>query len=214
MKYKYYKLIFALLTLMMLVSCGSTPGSPGSDSGKTGVIIDATIVPKAGGSAGLAGFNVDSLQDVCPDGTLEPFFDQTATVTINVRLLTPDSTVPVGKLYIEKYTVEFRRSDDSTGAPPILQDTRFQTITILPPSGTGLTTVIQDVMMIDIPRKIQYDTDMLSGAYSSAIGNTAPAILNNYTAIYTFEGQNDFGEHFTFQTHMGFSIGDFNNCGG
>ena len=40
---------------------------------------------------------------------------------------------------------------------------------------------------------------MLSGRYSSW-----PAYLNNYTAIFTFEGQNEFGENFKIKAQMDF----------
>ena len=210
MKNKYLRGILTIVALVILAGCGSTPGSPGS-SGDTGVMLSATIAPKAAGS--LSTGNVDAIIHLCsagPPPVYETLADQLATVTINAQLLSPDSTVPVGNIYIDKYTVEFKRSDDSVGAPPILTDTRYQQIFIKAPTGTGTTTVTQDIIFIDVPRKVQYATDILNSAYSS-INNTT---INNYTAIFTFEGQNDFGEHFSFQTHLGFSIGDYDTCGG
>ena len=50
-------------------------------------------------------------------------------------------------------------------------------------------------------------SDMLSGIYSSST-----CFLNNYTAVYKFEGKNDFGEKFSFEVQADFQIGNFNNC--
>jgi hypothetical protein len=104
--------------------------------------------------------------------------------------------------------VEFRRSTDSIGAPPIESDTRYKTIIITPPAtGIVANTVEDTVILVDLKRKEQYSTDMLSGMYTSG-----SAYLNNYTATYTFEGKNQFGDSFSFKAQVDFQIGNFNNC--
>jgi hypothetical protein len=155
-------------------------------------------------------YSVDAFQDICDPGPPpepEIFTDHQATVTFNARLLNPDTTFQIGKLFVEKYTVEFRRSDDSIGAPPIVRDTRFQTIEIPAPVGTGTVTVTASIVLVDLIRKFQYEDDVLSGRY-----DFWPAYINNYTAIFTFEGQNEYGEDFTVKAQMDFQIGNFDYC--
>jgi len=211
MKRNYFLLFagyFSLLAILLAGCGGGGPGSPGSSgSENTGVALSATVV---GSYQGAATNSVDAFPDQCgtpPATTPEFFADHQATVTFTARLLNPGSDFQAGKLYIEKYTVEFRRSSDSIGAPPIESDTRYQTIEIPAPIGAGEVTVTTDIILVDILRKDQYRGDMLSGRYSSG-----SAYINNYTAIYTFYGQNEFGENFKVQTQMNFQIGNFNNC--
>jgi hypothetical protein len=74
--------------------------------------------------------------------------------------------------------------------------------------GIGISTVtVSGLTLVDLVRKLQYQDDVLSGRYSSA-----PAYINNYTAVYTFYGKNDFGENFTIKATMNFQIGDFDYC--
>ncbi len=105
---------------------------------------------------------------VGPPATYEVFTDHAAKVTISSRLLNPTSTFQPGTLYIEKYTVEFRRSTDSIGAPPIESDTRYKSIIITPPSGAGTNTLEDTLILVDLIRKDKYATDMLSGMYTPA----------------------------------------------
>jgi hypothetical protein len=211
MKRRCYLLftVCCLLFTVFLWGCGSGPGSPGSQgTGDTGVMLDATIIPTYKGANTSS---VDAFQDICsagPPPVYEVFTDHSATVTINARLLNPNTTFQPGTLYIEKYTVEFRRSADSIGAPPIQSDTRYNSIIITPPTGTGVTTVTDTIILVDLIRKDKYATDMLSGMYTSA----GSAYLNNYTATYTFYGKNQFGDSFSFTAQVDFQIGDFDNC--
>jgi hypothetical protein len=211
MKRNYFLLFsgYCLLLAIILVGCGGGgPGSPGSSgSENTGVMVDASVV---GSYNGVATNSVDAFPDQCgtpPATTPEFFADHQATVTFTARLLNPDATFQAGKLYIEKYTVELRRSTDSLGAPPIESDTRYNTIEIPAPIGASEVTVTTNIILVDLLRKDQYAVDMLSGRYSSG-----QAYLNNYTAIFTFYGQNQFGENFKIKTQMDFQIGNFNNC--
>ncbi len=192
---------FGLLMLLALSACGgggNGVGTPGS-TGDTGVVISATIVPTYNGKDT---YSVDAYQQICTAGppvVYEYFADHGATVTITTSLIDPLTTSP-GILYVEKYTVAFVRSTDSIGAPPILSDTRFDVISIVP-SGTTTASVI----LVDLIRKNKYRTDIDSGLYTSNI-------LNNYTAIYTFEGHNQYGTAFSFQVQTPFQIGSFNYC--
>lgn len=199
---------YSLLVTIFLWGCGGGPGSPGSSGTEgTGVIIDATVVPTY---LGKDTYSVDVVQQICDPGPppkYEDFADHGARLIVSARLANPNTTFRVGTLYVERYTVEYRRSDDSIGAPPIESDTRYHTIVITPPTGNGVSTVETTVILVDLKRKEKYLNDILSGQYT-------PGILNNYTAIYTFYGKNEFGTGFSFKTQVDFQIGSFDNCGG
>jgi hypothetical protein len=212
MKRSYF-LLFTVCLLFFTVflwGCGDGPGSPGTQGTEdTGVILEATVVPTYNGTDT---YSVDAFQQICsagPPAVYEDIADHSARVTISSRLLNPTSTFQAGTLYIDKYTVEFRRSTDSIGAPPIESDTRYKSIIITPPSGSGTNTLEDTLIFVDLKRKEQYSTDMLSGMYTSGSG-----YLNNYTATFTFYGQNQFGDSFSFTTQTDFQIGNFDNCGG
>jgi hypothetical protein len=206
-------LLFTICFLILsglFYGCGGGPGVPGSHGTEdTGVILEATLEPAY---LGKNTSSVDAIQDLCdagPPQKFEVFTDHTAAVIIRVRLVNPNATFQPGNLYIEKYTVEYRRSSDSIGAPPIQSDTRFKTIVLDPLTGTAVNVLSDTVTFVDLLRKDQYRADVMSGRYSSG-----SAFLNNYTAIYTFEGKNEFGSRFSFKAQTDFQIGDFNNCGG
>jgi hypothetical protein len=200
--------VYCLLSTVLLLGCGGGAGSPGSKGTEdTGVEVDATVTPLY---LNENTYSVDIVRDVCDPGPppeIETFTDHSATLTMTARLINPNTTFQVGTLYVEKYTVQFRRSSDSIGAPPIQSDTRYETIVIPAPVGTGVTTVEDTVILVDLIRKDQYKTDVTSGQYNSGM-----AYLNNYTALYTFEGKNEYGEKFTFKAQTDFQIGWFDYC--
>jgi len=154
--------------------------------------------------------SVDAFQSVCDEGPprdYEDFTDHNATLTVTARLINPNTTFPAGDLYIEKYTVEFKRSGDSIGAPPIESDTRYKTIVIPAPTGTNVSTVEDTVVLVDLIRKDRYEEDVTSGRFTYA-----SAYLNNYTAVFKFEGENAYGKYFSFKAQTDFQIGSFDNC--
>ena len=201
--------IFVISSIFFYGCGGGGPGSPGSDgSGNTGVILDASIQPTYNGEDTDS---VDSFQNVCDDGpppVYEYFANHGAQFVILARLANPDTTFQPGNLYIEKYTIKYFRSADSIGAPPIETDVRYVTMKITPlQTGTGTSVDIYSGVLVDLVRKDKYSSDMLSGSYSSSL-----AYINNYTAVYKFEGKNDFGEKFTIEAQTDFQIGNFINC--
>jgi len=208
MKRTAYILIGAwclLLPLMFMGCGGSGSGSPGSKGTEdTGVIVDAIIIPTyLGGNTN----SVDAFRGIC-DEDPEPFTTHSALVEFTARLINPAPTIQPGNLYIEKYTIRYYRNSDSIGAPPIETDTRFKTIVITPPlEGTGTTAVSDTIFFVDLVRKDQYAEDMLSGQYDSSM-----AYINNYTAIITFQGKNEYGEDFKIEAQTDFEIGNFDNC--
>jgi hypothetical protein len=197
--------IFSILLLITLLGCGSEgPGSPGSDGTEnTGLIVDAYVTPTYLDNNTNS---VDAFQDFCGD-EYEVFQNHAANVTISARFVNPSATYAPGNLYIEKYTVQYRRSADSIGAPPIETYIGYQTIVIPQPSAQGSMEVTQTLVFVDLLRKDQYAQDMWSGQYSSGL-----SYINNYTATYILEGKNELGEEFKIKANAEFQIGNFNNC--
>lgn len=202
-------LLYISILSVILYGCGGGAGSPGSQGTEdTGVIVDATV---SGLYLDDSTNSIDVFQDICEPGpppTYEAFTDHEAAVTFTASLINPSPTIKPGTLYIDKYTVEYKRSNDSLGAPPIEMDTRYDTIVITPPlSGTGITSITATVTLIDLVRKERYNDDVLSGRYDYHL-----AYINNYTAIYTFYGKNEYGEKFTAKAQLNFQIGWFDYC--
>ena len=211
MKQRYYSLFFIFLFFLSQVSCGKQPGQPGS-TGDTGLILTATLTPFYNA---VDTDSVDVQQDVCSPGpppVLEIFTDHQAIATFNATLERPDLTVLPGTLYIQQYTIDYYRSSDSVGAPPITSDSLYTTIVIPSPAigSTTPTTVTATLLLVDLTRKAQYLSDMQSGQYTAALGNSD--LINNYTAVYTFYGVNDFGDSFSIQATTNFQIGLFDYC--
>jgi hypothetical protein len=202
MKKSYFWLfaICPVLIVLILWACGGGPGSPGScGTEDTGVMVDAQITE---GSR-----NVDAWPDEISTGVYCGLKDSTVTLSLNLWLLNPNTDIKPGVLYIEKYTIEYRRSEDSIGAPPIETFTEYKTIPLVPPTGEDLVTYgYSGIMLLDLKRKFQYEEDIASGQY-------APGDLNNYTAVYTFEGKNSYGSEFCFKMEFNFEIGDYAKCG-
>lgn len=202
----------AALGLTLLWGCGgggSGPGSPGSTgSDDTGIEVTATVT---GSYLDQDTFSVDVVRTTDCDGDPttndpEPFTTHGTTFTINARLLNQNST-NARPLVIESYTVEYRRAQDSIGSPPIETATYFDTISIPVPTGANVSSVETSGILVDLVRKDAYLTNVLSGQFTSSA-----ALINNYTAIFKFSGQNDLGETFTFQASMPFEIGNFDYC--
>lgn len=212
MKKRFFLLFLLYISVLsvILYGCGGGAGAPGSKGTEdTNVILDAQVVGLyLGGNTN----DVDTFWSICDEGpppVYEAYTAHQAEVTFTASLINPNPTIKPGTLYIDKYTIEYKRSNDSLGAPPIEKATLFKSITIAPPlAGTGTTTVQTSIFLVDIPRKEQYSDDVMSGRYSYH-----PYYLNNYTAIYTFYGKNDYGESFSIKAQMDFVIGSFDYCG-
>lgn len=209
MKSKYILGALLFITLVLSGCGGGGAGSPGScDTEKTGVILDVSITPYYQKTDNLTS-SVDVVQNICTSGTLEYpeyFADHSAIVNINARLINPNHPFEIGTLYIQKYTIKFVRSTDSIGAPPIESDTRYQTIVVTPPSsGTGSTNIKASAVLVDLIRKEKYLKDILSGQYNSNLPH-------NFTAVFTFEGKNQYDKSFCAVATTNFQIGSFDYC--
>lgn len=221
---------FAMIIMLLSVwGCGGggagAPGSTGSDN--TGVMLETQVRPYyiTGGWTisntetsstityeGNFTNAVDVTQVDCdplPDVTeLEPMAAHSAILVINAKLLNPSSPFKPGNLFITEYKVDYFRSTDSLTAPPIESDRRFVSITVGTPAGSGNWYSASSVVLMDLIRKDRYVEMILSGMYTSRSG-----FLNNYTAEYTFYGQDSNGKSFSFKTRTDFTMGAYNNCG-
>lgn len=207
-------LLALLFIIGLLTSCGGGgAGAPGScNSENTGVILDVSISPFYQNIDNLTS-SVDIIQNICISGTPpdiidydEYFADHSSLININARLINPNPSIQPGTLYIEKYTIKFVRSTDSIGAPPIESDTRYQTIVVTPPlSGTGTTNTKASGAFVDLIRKEKYLKDIQGGQYNSNLPH-------NFTAIFTFEGKNQYDKSFCAVATTNFQIGSFDYC--
>jgi hypothetical protein len=203
-------LLYISILSVILYGCGGGAGGPGtSGTEETGVVLD--VQTPVGLYLDENTNSVDVFQQICDEGPppeYEQFTDHEATVAFNTSLINPNPTIKPGTLYVEKYTIEYKRSNDSLGAPPIEKDTRYETIVIpVPLTGNGTSGTNATLILIDLVRKEKYYDDVLSGRYDYHL-----AYINNYTAIYTFYGQNEYGENFTAKAQMNFQIGSFDYC--
>lgn len=215
MKRSSFLTLFALLLIAgFLTSCGGGgAGAPGScNTEKTGVILDISISPYYQKPDYLT-YSVDIIRNICvtPEGVEydEYFADHSANIGISARLINPTPSIQPGTLYIEKYTIEYIRANDSIGAPPIEFDTKITLgeIVINPPeSGTGSTKTIVEGPLVDLKRKNKYLEDIRSDRFDTNIPH-------KYTAIYRFEGKNQYGKDFCAVATTNFQIGSFDYCG-
>lgn len=218
-----------LMLLLILSGCGGggsgAPGSSGSDN--TGVMLETEVRPyyiiggwtisntETASTISLTGnFTnaVDVTQADCdplPDVIeFEPMAAHSAVLVINAKLLNPSSTFKPGNLFITEYKVDYFRSTDSLTAPPIESDRRFVSITVETPSGSGNWYSASSVVLVDLIRKDRYVEMINSGMYTSRSG-----FLNNYTAEYTFYGQDNNAKSFSFKARVDFTMGAYDNCG-
>ena len=191
--------ILHVITTAMLVFLFSMAGCGDSSSG---VSVTATIVPTYHGTDTSS---VDAVQDVCPSGSPEYFADHAANATITASILNP-TIHPSVTVYIDGYTIDYVSSADSLNAPPIQRYVGNETFSFIV-SGNVVSQASATVEFVDLIRKIQYIQALESGQYHSSAD-----YLNNYEAIYTFEGHTDSGSNFTVSATAPFEIGDYDNC--
>jgi hypothetical protein len=190
--------------LMLAGACG------GGMKDSPGVVVSAVITPTYN-DANI--YSVDVVQSSCQDLSNasiiedEYYADHGATVSISASLINPSNTVNQMTVTIDRYTITYQRSPDSSDAPPIQSDTREKTLTFTI-IGEDTTTADFSTTFFDLIRKERYYDDVVSGEYSA--GKTF--LNNNYTATYTFSGHAENGVPFSFTSQTDFQIGSFNNC--
>jgi hypothetical protein len=183
-----------------------TGGCGGIGKDSPGVTVSATITPTYNG---IITASVDAGQNICTSTSSaqtqpEYFADHMATASLSARLINQNSIVKQMTVTLDNYTIDYRSSADSPGAPPIQSDTREKTISFVVSAETTSTDF--PVEFVDLIRKNQYLSDVTGGTLTGQVP------LNNYTATFTFHGHSENGVSITFSAQTDFQVGDFNMC--
>jgi hypothetical protein len=216
------RMVSLLVVVLLLAGCGggSLTGneSTGSYCANIGglTVCCTQIRPFYLGTADAPNYttNVDAnpISDCDPtqEGAQpEPFADHGAIAFFTIRPLNPDAFIPPNtSIVFERYTIDYRASTDSIGAPPIERFEGYMSLTVPAPVSGGLARdVATSIVFVDLPRKYKYYNDIVSGRYSS-LGS----MINNYTATVTFYGRTDTGSRFSVVGNVYFSMGAYNYC--
>ncbi len=205
--------VFALAVMLVtgaIISCGGSTGAPGSTgTDQIPAIISAVVFPGSGVAAapGSCGNTIDCIA-VIPDcdgktetRDPEPFRNHMAELSITAAPASPD--IKNETIYLEKYTIEFFPQDP--GSPPVDSFVGvFQTL----PVSVDNSVYRVPVILVDIARKIKFESDLNSGMYKS------PTSYPMYNARYTFSGKDQRGHAFSFVSQTSFFMGDYNGCTG
>ncbi|MFI5296226.1 MAG: hypothetical protein ACHQ0Y_14530 [Thermodesulfovibrionales bacterium] len=204
----------SILFVLLLSSCGGgSAGNPGTQiGGGSWGVITASIAPGVDSSSSSSsstttlaarGRDVDIFQTAnCSTSPTtpvpEPFTDHDSIVTLTLSAANPKE--PVQNYIVEGYRIDY--TTETPGAPPIASFTSGSQSMILE-QDKSLT---QQVVMVDISRKLKLAQDLTSGQYQPA------ATYPTYTAIYTFYGHDIYGNAFQTVVQTNFEVGDFNYC--
>lgn len=205
-------LVSSLLLLFVVVannSCGGSVGQPGSTGTESiPAIISASVFPGTGVAAmtGSCGHTVDCIATI-PDcdgkaDTVDPEIlrDHMAELSVIAAPASPDIQGEI--VYLERYTIDFY--PQYPGSPHI--DSYPGVFQTLPIKVDG-SEIRLPVILIDIARKLQFQTDLNSGMYAS------PTTHPMYDAKFTFYGKDQRGHAFSVVAQTFFFIGDYNGCG-
>jgi hypothetical protein len=205
------RVVGVVIGIMIVASLGLSGCGDGGDElvdNYPEMVLTATIEPAY---LDYKTINVDTVRDACDAGPLpvfEPYADHSAAVRFDVALLNPHGTMRTGRLIIERYTIEYRRSKDSLGAPVIESDNHAQAITLaMPIAGSSTATTEARILLMDTSRKDKYAADIAAGA-----SHSAASVINRYTVIYTFYGKSEYGKDFILAAASDVRVGNFNNC--
>jgi hypothetical protein len=192
--------------LLGLAACGGGGdsgagggGGCGGGSGVAGIVLCADSVSPKYFTALTP--NVDIVQNLCTDGTPEPYTDHTATVTISAKLATGATIPPVSSVVtITHYVIDYTANPGVVG--PTIRSTGnlFDTIPITVGGSTSrdvqlLTTQQKETFLLDLGR---------AGAFDG--------IYRSYAVTYTFYAQDQFGNNLTARGFGQVIIGSYQNC--
>ncbi|MBF0498211.1 MAG: hypothetical protein HQK58_16805 [Deltaproteobacteria bacterium] len=167
---------------LLLAGCGGSATSTPGTVGEWNPIITTAI----GLSGTTQSDDVDCFPNAggCPTGQHKISIRTDAVITITNA--DNEGSTTAGKatnVTISKYTIDYRRSETESQPAPVLSSrTIYQTFS-LPPRVSTLFTVA----MIDIATKKEFADQWLN---THAVPPDFPV---RYTVIYTFYGNNDFG---------------------
>ncbi|OGI43484.1 MAG: hypothetical protein A2150_05185 [Candidatus Muproteobacteria bacterium RBG_16_64_11] len=197
---------FGLMLLFGLAACGGGGdtgagggGGCGGGAGVAGIVLCAdSVAPKYNG---VLTPSVDIVQNLCTDGTPEPYFDHQATVTITATLATGATIPPVSPtVTITRYVIDYTANPGVVG--PTIQSTGnlFDTITVAVGGSTS-----RDVQLMTTQQKERFLLDLAgAGAFDG--------IFRSYAVTYTFYGQDQFGNNLTARGFGQVVIGNYQNC--
>ncbi len=190
---RLFVLFLGVFTLFVS-GCGSGPSSsPASISNNTWYNMSVSV-PMDSTNPRSCKMDVDVFPDPCSDG--QYLVDHTTSVSIALTRVDP-YTDP-GPLFLEKYTVDYIPS--VPGSPIIPEMTVYQTLQLAEGGNT-----FQAVVM-DVGRKQDFATLFATDQYPQSI------LPVSYTAVFTFYGQNSYGQPWVFQAYAPIYVGEYNEC--
>ncbi|MBF0526326.1 MAG: hypothetical protein HQK56_14675 [Deltaproteobacteria bacterium] len=175
--------MFCLLSgiALLLGGCGGSATSTPGTVGEWNPVITNAIGLYNGT---IQTDDVDCFPTGCPTGQHKLMTRHDATITINNT--DNEGSTTAGKatnVTMSKYTIQYRRSETESQPAPVLSTrTVYQTFSLPPRVATTFS-----VDMIDIATKQEFSDQWLS---SHAVPPDFPV---RYTVIYTFYGNNAFG---------------------
>lgn len=196
--------IYCLLFIVLLWGCGDGPGSPGSEGSEdTGIeprVVSITHTDPVGDQGDL--WEIDFIQDICPDGKAEVFGNDVANIAFHGDQLNPNVTSN-NALFVANYKVTFLKEDPSS---PTIEQNEYANqsgITILPNGDTGPFSFL----IFDSGKKRAIVEDILNGIY---IPKSYPLLYNMKIEIW---GQDKYGHNFKVGTIIRMiSITDYDRC--
>lgn len=191
-----------LMTLLLILSgCGGElGGSPGSDSGDTGILIKSVSI--VGSDEGAGDHEIDTNVHLCPPDFTEPedgLFMADATITINASPTGFDDAFPAS---IEQCTITYLKGDENPEAPIIESTTIYPNCTLTENEANECI-----VVLMDVDRKEKFWNDAVTQGIFYF--ETDPA---HYVARYDCDYVNNYGKSGTFQVEYDIWLADWDNC--
>jgi len=190
--FRFSSVLCTLLLLVVLCGCG---GGNSSDtvSDKVWYVVGVSIA-MSNTNARSCKSDVDVFADTCTDGT----FLADHTTPAKFTLTRVDPNTDPGTLTLENYTILYIPMNPNSPVIPSL--TVYQTQEL----KEGDNTVTLEVM--DVGRKTAFAALFNSGQQSMTIQPVG------YTAAYTFNGHNSYGQPWTYEAQAPIFVGQYNEC--
>jgi len=184
--------LYAVLLSMALWGCGGG-GSSDSVSDKVWYVVGVSI-PMSNTTPRSCKLDVDTFADTCADG--EFLLDHTTPATFTLTRV--DTNTDPGTLALENYTIQYVPMNPNSPVIPSLTVYHTQQL------KEGDNTVTLEVM--DVERKTTFAALFNSGQQSMTI------LPVGYTAAYTFNGHNSYGQSWTYHAQAPIFVGEYNEC--
>lgn len=202
MRTKYTMAGILLICLFLILSgCGELTGTPGSDSGDTGILIRSVSI--VGEDAGVdADDEVDVALHYCNEEQTEVedgLFEHDAILTIDAEASGFADVFPAS---IEKCTITYLKGNENPEAPIIEVSTRYPNC-ILEESDTNTCNIPAGIM--DVDRKVKWWDD----AQNVFFIETYPV---HYVTQFDCKYVNQYGDSGTFKVEYDIMLADWNQC--